>query len=61
MAYQRKTRDECDLLGNYGDGWDRLVTEDSYSEIKKRYREYVENQPVIPYKIVKHRIPLTKK
>lgn len=61
MAKQRKTRDEYELLGNYGQGWEYLLTEDTYSEINKRYGEYVENMPEGRYKIVKHRIPLTKK
>lgn len=60
MAYQRKTKDEWRLLCNYGygDGWEEVVTEETYAEIKLRKREYEENMPQYPYKIVKRRVKL---
>ena len=59
-AYQRKTRDEFELIGYYdGYGWDSVVTEDSMKKIKLRLDEYLENDPR-PYRIVKNRIPIDK-
>lgn len=61
LAYQRKTRDEYVLVGNWGGyGWEEVLTEDSYKEIKQRYREYVENDKRADYKIKKRRVPIDK-
>lgn len=63
MAYVRKTRDEYQLLCNYGygDGWEYVLSEDTMKEIKQRKKEYIENMPQYPYKIVKKRIPINEK
>lgn len=44
MTYQRKTRDEFELQGNYGQGWECLTCEGSYPAIRQRLREYRENE-----------------
>lgn len=44
MAYARKTRDEYELQGNYGCGWECLTTEDTRKDIRARLREYRENE-----------------
>lgn len=58
--YIRKTRDEYRLLCDYGygDGWEEVLCEDTYAEAKARKREYEENMPQYPYKIVKKRVRL---
>lgn len=58
MAYVRKTKDEYQLLCNYGygDGWEVVLTEETLKEAKERKKEYVENMPQYPYKIVKKRV-----
>lgn len=43
MAYERKTRDEYEIVTNYGYGWEVEVTEDTVEEARKRKREYLEN------------------
>ena len=45
MAYVRKTKDEYRLLCNYGygDGWEEVLTEETYKEAKERKKEYIEN------------------
>ena len=60
MAYIRKTRDEYQLLCNYGygDGWEYLIAEDTMKEAKQRKKEYMENEPQYLYKIVKKRVPI---
>lgn len=59
MAYIRKTRDEWQLLGNYGfgDGWEILTCEDSRKEIRERLKEYRENEGG-NYKIVCKRVKI---
>lgn len=55
--YQRKTKDEYTLLGNYGHGWEELTSEDSRIEILKRLREYKENDYYSRgFKIIKKRV-----
>jgi hypothetical protein len=44
MTYQRKTRDEFELQGNYGHGWECLTTEDTLAECWVRLREYRDNE-----------------
>ena len=60
MAYVRKTKDEYQLLCNYGygDGWEYVTAEDTMSAIKQCKKEYIENAPQYQYKIVKKRIPI---
>lgn len=62
MAYTRKTKDEYKLMCNYGygDGWEEVLTEETYKDIKERKKEYMENMPQYPYKIIKKRVPLTQ-
>lgn len=56
--YVRKTQDEYVLQGRYGHGWEDLTAESSWREIRARRREYQENEPGTPLKIVTRRIPL---
>jgi len=61
MAYKRKTKDEYELhvKYSYGNGWEYILTESTRSEIKKRMREYLENDGyLIDIRIKKVRIPL---
>lgn len=62
MSYIRKTKDEYQLLCNYGygDGWEYVTAEDTMGAIKQRKKEYVENMPQYQYKIVKKRIPIER-
>ena len=59
MAYQRKTRDEWQILVNYGygDGWEHEVSEDSYREARDQVRTYRENCPY-PVKMRCKRVPI---
>lgn len=54
----RKTRDVYVLMGNYGYGWDELVTYDNYSDAKEDYKTYEENEPEAQHKIVRKREPI---
>jgi hypothetical protein len=55
MAYIRKTRDTWQLHVNYGQGWEHETTEDNFREVKQRAKEYRENCPQYPCKIVAKR------
>ena len=55
MAYQRKTRDVWRLYVDYGCGYERALDEFSHSEMRLRIKEYRENCPQYPAKVVKCR------
>lgn len=55
MAYTRKTIDVWEMYVDYGCGWEYELSEYSLQEIKKRKKEYKENCPQYPVKIVKKR------
>lgn len=61
MAYKRKTRDEFQVHGNYGygHGYEEVTAEDTFREARARLREYCENEPGVPFKIVIKRVPLS--
>lgn len=59
-TYQRKTKDEYQLHINYGfgHGYEHEVSEDTWEEIKERRKEYRENCPQYPTKIILRRVKL---
>jgi len=59
MAYTRKTRDEYEILGFYGYGWEVVTTEETRKEARDRLKEYYQNDGKHPYKIKKRRVKLT--
>lgn len=62
MAYQRKTRDEYDVQQYYGDayGWETVCTETSEWDAVQAKKDYLNNQPFIPVRIVKRRVPINE-
>lgn len=55
-ARERKTEDEYSLYGNYGHGWELLTTASTFTEIRANRKDYRENEPGIPLKVVKKRV-----
>lgn len=55
MAYKRKTRDVWVLYVDYGQGWEYELTGYSRDEIRQRRKEYRENCPQYPTKVVMKR------
>ena len=57
MTYQRKTRDEFQVQGNYGygHGWETENTEATRKEARQSLREYRDNGPG-QYRLVCKRI-----
>jgi len=62
MAYQRKTRDEYEVQQYYGDayGWETVCTETSEWDAVQAKRDYLNNQPFIPVRIVKRRVHINE-
>ena len=58
-AYVRRTRDEWQLWGNYGPGMEEVCGADSYREARELVKCYRENEPGVPFRLRKMRIPLT--
>ena len=60
--YQRKTVDEWRVYGNYGYGhsYEEVTCEETFREAKQRIKEYRENEPGIPFKMVCKRIPIIR-
>lgn len=54
--YKRKTHDEYDIEGNYGQGWEVVTTEETYREAREQLRCYRENEPQYSHRIKCHRI-----
>jgi len=54
-VYVRKTVDCWRMYVNYGNGWEYELTEYSRAEIRQRQKEYAENCPQWPVKVVKGR------
>lgn len=57
MAYKRKTRDifEIRVLYSKEYGYERVCSEDTWAEAQQRLKEYRENEPQYPSKIVRTR------
>lgn len=55
MARQRTTVDEFDVEGNYGQGFEVVTSEPTRFLARLRLKEYRENEPGVPFKIVHRR------
>jgi hypothetical protein len=58
--YIRKTEDEYEIQGDYGQGWELATTEVNRPDAKDQIKIYRENEPGIPFRIVHKRVPITK-
>ena len=56
--YERKTEDEFEILGFYKHGWETVTTETTRKDAKENLKAYRINEPGIPFKIVKRRVPV---
>lgn len=54
--YQRKTTDEFTIQGNYGQGWEDVTAEDNRREARERLKEYRENEPQYPHRLITRRV-----
>jgi hypothetical protein len=58
MAYKRKTRDEYEIQGDYGGGYEMVTTESTWRDARAQIKCYRENEPGIPFRIKKIRIKI---
>lgn len=56
MTYVRKTRDEFEIQGNYGHGWETVVTEENAAVAREQLNIYNANEPRYPHRIKKRMI-----
>lgn len=56
--YIRKTKDEWELQGDYGYGWEYLSSYDDHQEARTDLRAYRENEPDYLHRIMKRRVKL---
>ena len=54
--YVRKTVDEWHTQGNYGCGWETVTIDETYAEARQMLRDYNENEPQYPHRIIKKRV-----
>lgn len=59
MAYKRKTEDEYEIQGDYGQGWEMVTTEVTRRLAIDQIKCYRYNEPGKCFRIVKKRVPLT--
>jgi hypothetical protein len=57
-AYQRKTEDEFEILGFYTQGWELVTTETNRKDVRDQLKCYRENEPGVPFKWRKKRVPI---
>lgn len=56
--YKRKTQDEFDIEQFCNGSWEVVNTESTREDARRSRREYRENQPEYPARIIKHRVKL---
>ena len=60
MTYVRTTEDEFQIHGNYGQGFEELTCEKTWEEAKQCVKDYRENEPGVPFKIITKQIKIKK-
>lgn len=55
MPRERKTIDEFDIEGNYGQGYEIVTCEVNRRLARRQVKIYRENEPGVPFKIVHRR------
>jgi hypothetical protein len=55
--YKRRTIDEYEVQGNYGHGWEMVITEETRKAAKEQRKCY-DNNETYPHRIVKKRVKL---
>jgi len=58
MSYKRKTEDEFEIQGDYGQGWEMVTTETTRRTAKDQKKCYNKDEPGIAHRIVKKRVPI---
>lgn len=56
--YKRKTVDEYEIQGNYGQGFECVTTEENRKAAREQLKCYRENEPSVAHRIVKKRVKI---
>jgi len=56
--YVRKTEDEFEILGDYGQGWELVTTETCRKDAREQIKLYRENEPGVPFTFKKRRVKI---
>ena len=56
--YKRKTKDEYEIRGYYGYGWECVTTEETRKEAIARLKEYRKNEPGTAFTYIKKRVKI---
>ena len=56
--YTRKTKDEYQIHGNYGYGFEEVTAEETYKEAKAQLACYRANEPQAVFRIIRRRVKL---
>ena len=56
MVYVRKTEDEYDIEGDYGQGFEVVTCESTWKDAKAQIKIYRENEPGVAFRIKHHRV-----
>lgn len=57
MSYKRKTADEYEVQGNYGQGWECVTTEETRKAAREQLKCYNNNEPY-PHRMIKRRVKI---
>ena len=55
MSYTRKTQNVYIIQQDWGQGWEDVMQEDTHPEARARLKEYRENQPQAPARLITRR------
>ena len=55
-GYVRKTEDQWHTQGNYGCGWETVTIDDNKQDAMQMLRDYNENEPQYPHRVIKKRV-----
>jgi hypothetical protein len=58
MAYKRKTRDEYEIQGDYGQGFECVTAEETWTGAREQLKCYRENEPGVAFRIKKVRVKI---
>ena len=58
MSYKRKTEEEFEIQGDYGQGWEMVTVETTRALARDQIKNYRENEPEKTFRIIKKRVPI---
>lgn len=59
-GYVRLTRDDFDVEGDYGGGFELVTCAETYRDARRDLRDYRENVPGVAFRIVKRRVRIAE-